>query len=391
MDLLNTFQQIYGVSEKPVQRFFSPGRINLIGEHIDYNGGYVLPVAINLGINGLMNLRDDNLICLKSMDFPNEVKVDLNKGVDYRKEDGWGNYAKGVIKFLLEDGFPLKGCNILIKGELPNGAGLSSSAALEVLIGFMLLSQNQTPEEIDRTYLALLGQRVENKFIGVNSGIMDQFVIANAKKDQALLLDTQSLTYEYIPCYLDGYSLIIMNTNKRRELSSSQYNQRRKECERALEKINQARGIKVDNLCQCNVKDLEFLDNEIELKRARHVITENQRVIQASKLLKNDDIEGFGSLLIQSHNSLKNDYEVTGFELDTIVGEALKIKGCVGARMTGAGFGGCAIALVRKSQVKTFKEEVSKNYYEKTKIEPSFYETTIEDGVKIFKNRENLS
>jgi len=386
MDLLNTFQKIYGVSKKPVQRFFSPGRINLIGEHIDYNGGYVLPVAINLGINGLMNLRDDNLIYLKSMNFPNEVKVDLNKGVDYRKEDGWGNYAKGVIKFLLEDGFPLKGCNILIKGELPNGAGLSSSAALEVLIGFMLLSQNQTPEEIDRTYLALLGQRVENKFIGVNSGIMDQFVIANAKKDQALLLDTQKLTYEYIPCYLDGYSLIIMNTNKRRELASSQYNQRRKECERALEKINQARGIKVDNLCQCNVKDLEFLDNEIELKRARHVITENQRVIQASKLLKNNDIKGFGSLLIQSHNSLKNDYEVTGFELDTIVDEALKIEGCVGARMTGAGFGGCAIALVEKSQIKTFKEQVSKNYYEKTKIEPSLYETTIEDGVKILKN-----
>ena len=386
MDLINTFQEIYGVSKNPIQRFFSPGRINLIGEHIDYNGGYVLPVAINLGINGLMNLRDDNLICLKSLDFPNEIKVDLNKEVDYRKEDGWGNYAKGVIKFLLEDGFPLKGCNILIKGELPNGAGLSSSAALEVLIGFMLLSQNQSAEEIDRTYLALLGQRVENKFIGVNSGIMDQFVISNAKKDQALLLDTQSLTYEYIPCHLDGYSLIIMNTNKRRELASSQYNQRRKECERALEKINQARGIKVDNLCQCNVKDLEFLDNEIELKRARHVITENQRVIQASKLLKNNDIKGFGSLLIQSHNSLKNDYEVTGFELDTIVDEALKIEGCVGARMTGAGFGGCAIALVEKSQIKTFKEQVSKNYYEKTKIEPSLYETTIEDGVKILKN-----
>jgi len=386
MDLLNTFQKIYGESEKPVHRFFSPGRINLIGEHIDYNGGYVLPVAINLGINGLMNLRNDNFIYLKSMDFPNEVKVDLNAGADYRKEDGWGNYAKGVIKFLLEDGFPLKGCNILIKGELPNGAGLSSSAALEVLIGFMLLSQNQIPEEIDRTYLALLGQRVENKFIGVNSGIMDQFVIANAKKDYALLLDTQNLTYEYIPCYLNGYSLIIMNTNKRRELASSQYNQRRKECENALEKINQSKETKVDNLCQCSVKDLKYLDNEIELKRARHVITENQRVIQASKLLKNNDIEGFGALLIQSHNSLKNDYEVTGFELDTIVDEALKIKGCVGARMTGAGFGGCAIALVEKSQVKTFKEQVFKNYYEKTKIEPSLYETTIEYGVKILKN-----
>ncbi len=386
MDLINTFQEIYGVSKNPIQRFFSPGRINLIGEHIDYNGGYVLPVAINLGINGLMNLRDDNLICLKSLDFPNEIKVDLNKEVDYRKEDGWGNYAKGVIKFLLEDGFPLKGCNILIKGELPNGAGLSSSAALEVLIGFMLLSQNQSAEEIDRTYLALLGQRVENKFIGVNSGIMDQFVISNAKKDQALLLDTQSLTYEYIPCHLDGYSLIIMNTNKRRELASSQYNQRRKECESALEKINQVRKTRAHNLCQCSVKDLEFLDNEIELKRARHVITENQRVIQASKLLKNNDIKGFGSLLIQSHNSLKNDYEVTGFELDTIVDEALKIEGCVGARMTGAGFGGCAIALVEKSQIKTFKEQVSKNYYEKTKIEPSLYETTIEDGVKILKN-----
>ncbi|KUK15636.1 galactokinase [Petrotoga olearia] len=386
MDLLNTFQKIYGESEKPVHRFFSPGRINLIGEHIDYNGGYVLPVAINLGINGLMNLRNDNFIYLKSMDFPNEVKVDLNAGADYRKEDGWGNYAKGVIKFLLEDGFPLKGCNILIKGELPNGAGLSSSAALEVLIGFMLLSQNQIPEEIDRTYLALLGQRVENKFIGVNSGIMDQFVIANAKKDQALLLDTQNLTYEYIPCYLNGYSLIIMNTNKRRELASSQYNQRRKECENALEKINQSKETKADNLCQCSVKDLKYLDNEIELKRARHVITENQRVIQASKLLKNNDIEGFGALLIQSHNSLKNDYEVTGFELDTIVDEALKIKGCVGARMTGAGFGGCAIALVEKSQAKAFKEQVFKNYYEKTKIEPSLYETTIEDGVKILKN-----
>ena len=382
MDLTTKFQNIYGKSEKTIYQFFSPGRINLIGEHIDYNGGYVLPGAINLGIYGFMSPRSDKKIHLKSLDFPNEVEVDLNHIIEYKHEDGWGNYAKGVIKFLLEDGYALKGSNILIKGDLPNGAGLSSSAALEVLIGYMLLFMIQKPEEIDKKYLALLGQRVENKFVGVNSGIMDQFTVANAKKDHALLLNTQHLSYEYIPCFLNGYSLVIMNTNKRRELASSNYNQRRQECENALETIKKAKNENINNLCQCTLDDLQYIKNEVEYKRAKHVITENQRVIKAANLLKNNDLKGFGELLVQSHNSLKYDYQVTGFELDTIVEEALKTPKCIGARMTGAGFGGCAIALVENNNVESFIKIVSKNYHEKTKLTPDFYITTLENGVR---------
>ena len=382
MDLLSIFHNIYGKSEKTIYQFFSPGRINLIGEHVDYNGGYVLPGAINLGIYGIMSPRNDTKIYLKSMDFPNEVEVDLNKAIEYKIEDGWGNYAKGVIKYLLEDGYSLKGCNVLIKGDLPNGAGLSSSAALEVLIGYMLLFLIQKPEEIDKKYLALLGQRVENKFIGVNSGIMDQFTVANAKKDHALLLNTQHLSSEYIPCYLNGYSLVIMNTNKRRELASSNYNQRRLECENALETIKKAKKAAINNLCECTLDDLKYIKNDVEYKRAKHVITENQRVIKAANLLKNNDLKGFGELLVQSHNSLKHDYEVTGFELDTIVEEALKIPNCLGARMTGAGFGGCAIALVEENIVDSFIKSVSKNYHQKTTLTPEFYITALEDGVR---------
>jgi len=386
MNLRNSFIETYGEVEKPIYSFFSPGRVNLIGEHIDYNGGYVLPVAINLGIYGVMSLRDDKIIRLKSMDFPNEVIIDLEKEIKYETKDGWGNYAKGVIKFLKEDGYSLKGCNILIKGNLPNGAGLSSSAALEVLIAYMLLYSILQPENINKKYIALLGQRVENKFVGVNSGIMDQFVVANSKKDHALLLDTQNLSYENIPCYLNGYTLIVMNTNKRRELASSEYNKRRKECENALETINKAKNNKVSNLCQFTLNDLKYLKDEIEIKRARHVITENQRVIKAVELLKKDNIKGFAELLIQSHNSLKYDYEVTGLELDTIVEESLKAKGCVGARMTGAGFGGCAIAIVEKNKVESFIQNVFAAYFNKTNIKASFYTTSIESGVRILEN-----
>ncbi|RAO99398.1 galactokinase [Petrotoga sp. 9PW.55.5.1] len=386
MNLRNSFIETYGEVEKPIYSFFSPGRVNLIGEHIDYNGGYVLPVAINLGIYGVMSLRDDKIIRLKSMDFSNEVIIDLEKEIKYEAKDGWGNYAKGVMKFLKEDGYSLKGCNILIKGNLPNGAGLSSSAALEVLIAYMLLYPILQPESINKKYIALLGQRVENKFIGVNSGIMDQFVVANSKKDHALLLDTQNLSYENIPCYLNGYILIVMNTNKRRELASSEYNKRRKECENALETINKAKNNKVSNLCQCTLDDLKYLKDEIEIKRARHVITENQRVIKAVELLKKDDIKGFAKLLIQSHDSLKYDYEVTGLELDTIVEESLKTQGCVGARMTGAGFGGCAIAVVEKNKVESFIQNVSAAYFNKTNIKASFYTTSIESGVRILEN-----
>ncbi|HOB16896.1 MAG TPA: galactokinase [Defluviitoga sp.] len=382
MNLTTKFQNIYGRTERTIYHFFSPGRINLIGEHIDYNGGYVLPGAINLGIYGAMSPRNDERIHLKSIDFSSELEVDLNKTIEYKSEDGWGNYAKGVIKFLLEDGYSLKGCNILIKGDLPHGAGLSSSAALEVLIGYMLLFLIQKPEEIDKKYLALLGQRVENKFIGVNSGIMDQFTVANAKKDHALLLNTQNLLYEHIPCYLNGYSLVIMNTNKRRELATSNYNQRRQECENALETIKKEKKENINNLCVCTLDDLKYIKNEIEYKRAKHVITENQRVIKAAELLKINDLKGFGELLVQSHNSLKYDYQVTGFELDTIVEEALKTPGCIGARMTGAGFGGCAIALVENNNVESFIKIVSKNYHEKTKLKPEFYVTTLENGVR---------
>ncbi|GFR34863.1 galactokinase [Thermobrachium celere] len=375
--LKDMFIQEYGEGE--VEVYFSPGRVNLIGEHIDYNGGYVFPGALTIGIYGMVREREDNIIRLRSKNANGEIIVNLQEDIRYDEKDDWGNYPKGVIKKIKELGYNVNGLDILFYSNLPDGAGLSSSAAIEVLTAYILLHKNKG-DDVDRVEIAKMCQEVENKFVGVNCGIMDQFAVALGRENNAILLDCASLYYEYVPFDLKDASLVIMNTNKRRELSESKYNERRAECDKALEIIRTHR--EVENLCQADVKDLDYIEDEVIKKRARHAITENIRVKDAVRVLREGDIEAFSKLLIESHKSLKDDYEVTGLHLDTIVEEALKVKGCLGARMTGAGFGGCAIAVVKNEVVDEFIKEVSKNYKEKTGIEAAFYVSKIGDGVK---------
>lgn len=383
IEMMDLFRKEYGNSDKEIYTFLSPGRVNLIGEHIDYNGGFVFPAALTVGIYGALTLRDDNIIRMRSKNVEGEVVINLDKELVYDKQDDWGNYPKGVIKELKDRGHKIGGMDILFYSNLPDGAGLSSSAALEVLMAYIILylENPEKCEEIDRVEVSRLCQKVENQFIGVNCGIMDQFAVCLGKKDNAILLDCNSLYYEYAPLKLGNYSLVIMNTNKRRELADSKYNERRGECEKALEIINSNKEEKIANLCAATVEEINSLiTDDIIRRRAIHVVTENERVKQSMKSLKNGDIKGFGELMTQSHISLENDYEVTGLHLDTLVHEALKIEGCIGARMTGAGFGGCAIALVDESKVDEFKEKVSENYEKVTGIRPLFYTSKLGEG-----------
>ncbi len=375
------FAQVYGADSRQVKCFFSPGRVNLIGEHIDYNGGYVFPAALTLGIYGVIRRRQDNLIMLTSKNAAPCVIVDTTKTIENCVADGWANYPKGVIKYLLEGGYTLPGCDILFSGNLPDGTGLSSSAALLVLTAFMLRTVSGDTR-IDRTELALFCQKIENEFIGVNCGIMDQFSVALGKKDCAILLDCQSLQYEYIPFALKNYSLVIMNTNKKRELADSKYNERRSECEQALRIIQHHKSIR--SLCQATLTDIEaYLSDDVLRRRARHVVSENNRVHAAVEFLGKDDLGSFAELMTQSHLSLKKDYEVTGYELDTIVDKALTAPGCIGARMTGAGFGGCAIALVETSLLAEFIAAVDVQYKAGTGKAAEFYVAGIADGVSL--------
>ncbi len=377
------FEKEYGEDNREIKTFLSPGRVNLIGEHIDYNGGFVFPGALTVGIYAAIALRDDNKIRMRSKNVAGEVVINLDEELAYKKEDDWGNYPKGVIKALKDLGHNVPGMDLVLYSNIPDGAGLSSSAALEVLMAYIILYL-ENPEQIDRVEVAKICQKVENEFVGVNCGIMDQFAVSVGKKDSAILLDCASLYYEYAPLNLGDYSLVIMSTNKRRELADSKYNERRAECEKALEIINSNKEEKLPNLCAATLNDIEsFITDETIKKRAIHVVTENERVKKSMEMLKANDIKAFGALMTASHLSLENDYEVTGLHLDTLVHEALKIEGCIGARMTGAGFGGCAIALVDNKKVDEFKEKVSIAYENVTGIKPSFYTSNIGEGTHI--------
>lgn len=379
-DLLKLFIAEYGNSSLPVYTFFAPGRVNLIGEYTDINGGYVFPASISLGIYAAVRLRSDNVICFKSLNAKNKVIINITQTLAYKEEDGWGNYPKGIVYYLLREGFELKGCDILFYGDLPDGAGLSSSASLLVLTAYLFRYINGE-REIDKLALASFCQTVENNFIKVNCGIMDQFSVANGKNNSAILLNCKSMKFKYIPFSLEKHSLVIMNTNKKRELTESKYNQRREECEQALAILRNHRPI--ENLCQASMNEvITYVKNDTLRRRATHVITENQRVLKAVKTLEQGNIDEFGDLMVQSHISLRKDYEVTGLELDCIVENSLKIPGCIGARMTGAGFGGCAIAVVENDSLKNFQTIVSNNYKKQIGLTPYFYVAGISDGVK---------
>jgi galactokinase len=379
-ELKKEFVKLYGEGE--IREFNSPGRVNLIGEHIDYNGGYVFPCALEFGTYACVRERKDNVVNFASTNFDLKVSVGL-ENIEYKEEDDWANYPKGVIKVMMERGYNVSGMDILISGNIPNGAGLSSSASLEVLIA-VIVNNIFNDGKIDKVELVKISQKAENTFVGVNCGIMDQFAVGMGKANKAILLDCNTLNYSYAEVELGDYSLVIMNTNKRRALNESKYNERRAECEEALEAINKKR--KVNALCELTSEEYNSLESLIEKdnvrKRARHAVNENERVKKAFNCLNEGKLQEFGNLLVQSHNSLRDLYEVTGIELDTLVAESLKAPGCIGARMTGAGFGGCAIALVNKSYIHEFASKVKESYANAIGYEPSFYFSGIGEGTE---------
>lgn len=380
-DLLAKFREYFGENDKRISEYFSPGRVNLIGEHIDYNGGFVFPAALTLGITALVRAREDKKIILRSLKLAGEVVIDLDMPLEYAAADGWGNYPKGVIKWLAEQReIKIRGCEILFYSTIPDGGGLSSSAALETLMYYIVCDMAGIP--VDGVEMAKDCKTVENTFMKVNCGIMDQFAVAMGRTDRAILLDCSTLDYHYAPLTLGDYSLVIMNTNKRRELADSKYNERRAECDAALELIR-SKDTTIVNLCQATPDlVLKSITDPTLRKRALHAVSENIRVLDAVEALKANDLKRFGDLLNASHQSLKDYYCVTGVELDTIVEEALNRSECIGARMTGAGFGGCAIALVKTSAVSEFVKSVGAHYQERTGLSADFYVSAIGAGTR---------
>ena len=381
--LRSNFATIFGAEAD--HTFFSPGRINLIGEHTDYNGGHVFPAAISLGTYGAARKRDDNLLRFYSANFEDKEIIEVPlENLRFEKEHNWTNYPKGVLHFLQKAGYVIdKGMDIYVSGNIPNGSGLSSSASLELLTG--IIAEKLFDLKLGRLDLVKIGKQTENEFIGVNSGIMDQFAIGMGADQRAIYLDTNTLEYDLVPLDLKDNVVVIMNTNKRRELADSKYNERRAECEKAVEELKQK--LSIATLGELNEWDFDeysyLIQDENRLKRARHAVLENQRTLQAQATLQAGNLEKFGRLMNASHVSLEHDYEVTGLELDTLVHTAWEQEGVLGARMTGAGFGGCAIALVRKDAVETFQKNVGQKYEEVVGYAPSFYVAEIAGGSRV--------
>lgn len=382
-ELLKKFEEIFG-EEGEIKSYFAPGRVNLIGEHTDYNGGHVFPCALTIGTYAIARKRQDNKLRFYSMNF--EMLGVLESSLDdlvFGKEADWTNYPKGVIWAFIEKGYPVQnGFDLLLYGNIPNGSGLSSSASVEVVTGYML--KDMLGFTLSMVDIALIGQYSENHFNGVNCGIMDQFSIAMGKKDNAIFLDTSDLSYEYAPIKLENSKIVITSSNKKRGLGDSKYNERRSECETALEEIQKVKNIKT--LGDLSEEEFEVLQmaikDPIRKKRAKHAVYENQRTKKAVNALKENEIELFGRLMNESHISLRDDYEVTGVELDTLVEVAWEQEGVIGSRMTGAGFGGCTVSIVKSDKVDHFIEQVGKKYKEKIGYEADFYVVDIGDGAR---------
>lgn len=381
-DLKKDFIDILGDKEG-IYSFFAPGRVNLIGEHTDYNGGHVFPCALSFGTYAIVHKRRDSRLRLFSKNFQDLgiIEGDISN-LSYNRDDDWANYPKGVIKIFKDAGYSIDtGLDILFYGNIPNGAGLSSSASIELVTSVIL--NDLFNLNIDMLEMVKLSQRAENKFIGVNCGIMDQFACGMGKKDHAILLNTNTLEYRYAPIELEEITIIIANTNKRRGLADSKYNERRSQCENALKGLQ--KKLKISSLGDLSEEEFEknkdLIKDDIERKRAKHAVYENQRTIKAVKALDAGNIELFGELMNQSHISLRDDYEVTGAELDALVEAAWK-NNAIGSRMTGAGFGGCAVSLVYQNQAEEFIEKVGKEYKERIGYEADFYKVEIGDGAR---------
>ncbi len=376
------FQEVFGAPAE--KQFFAPGRVNLIGEHTDYNGGNVFPCAIDKGTYGLVKKRNDRKFRMYSENFADlgVMEFTLDELTNDKKHD-WANYPKGVIKMFLEAGQKIdSGFDILFSGNIPNGAGLSSSASIEMLTAIVL--KDLFHLSIDPVEMAQLGKKTENLFIGVNSGIMDQFAVAMGKKDNAILLDCNTLKYDYVPVVLKDEVIVIANTNKRRGLADSKYNERRAECDEALAELQTKLPIKA--LGELSIEQFEankdLIKSPIRQKRAKHAVYENQRTLKAQKELSAGNLAEFGKLMNQSHISLRDDYEVTGVELDTLAALAWEQPGVVGSRMTGAGFGGCTVSIVKKDKVDDFIKNVGEAYKNKIGYAADFYIASVSDGAK---------
>ena len=380
--LFDMFAELFGDSEG-ARFYFSPGRVNLIGEHTDYNGGHVFPCALTLGTYGAARKREDNKIHFYSMNLDSFDVVEASlDDLTNKKEYNWANYPLGVVWAFKEKGHTItSGFDMVIWGNIPNGSGLSSSASLEVLTGVILTDLFEI-KDLSMTDLALIGQYSENNFNGCNCGIMDQFAVAMGKKDHAIFLDTSDLSYEYAPCILDGAKIVITNSKVKHSLVDSAYNDRRNECAAALKALQSELDIQA--LGDLTPEEFEahksLIKDEIQLQRAKHAVYENQRTIDAVTALKAGDIESFGKLMNQSHISLRDDYDVSCEEIDILVDLAWKIPGVLGSRITGGGFGGCTVSIVKDESVDTFIETIGKTYLEKVGHEAEFYTVDIGDG-----------
>ncbi|MGP0577087.1 galactokinase [Paenibacillus peoriae] len=388
-ELKKHFIEKYGESSNELRIFHAPGRVNLIGEHIDYNGGYVLPAALEFGTTLILRARNDDEIHFASTNLSYEVSIPRGE-IGKNKTDEWVDYPVGVLVELAEKGVhPSNGYDLLYHGEIPNGAGLSSSASIEVVTGYAFLTIEK--QETDTVEIALLSQRAENNYVGVNCGIMDQFAVANGAADHAILLMCDTLEYRKVPFRTGAYKLVIGNTNKRRGLVDSAYNERRSQCAEALS-ILQQQEPSLEYLAQLDEARFGELQHHIAdqtvRRRAQHVVEENARVLASVDALAANELAAFGQLMNASHDSLRDLYEVSCTELDIMVEEARRIPGTLGARMTGAGFGGCTVSLVHEDDVERFVKEVGEAYQTRTGLEASFYVCKAGDGVKELKEDE---
>ena len=382
-ELIREFVALYGGKESDVFVFSAPARVNLIGEHIDYNGGFVLPTALDMYITMAIRKRKDGKVIFRDLNFPEIAESSIHGEIIQNNEIQWVNYPLGVLKIMRDKGYKIEsGFEVLFFSEIPAGAGVSSSAAFEVVFAYGLSEIFKLG--ISKKNIAILCQKAENEFVKVPCGIMDQFAISMGEKGKAILLNCETLEYKYIPLSLGDYALVLTNTNKVRKHSESRYIERRLESQEGLKEIQ--KYINVPNLCSINFEQFKKIKDHIHnatiRKRIRHVITENERVKKAAEALEKKDLKTFGKLMESSHSSLRDDYEVTGIELDTLFEKARKFNGCIGTRMTGGGFGGCTISIVHKDKVEDFKEVVGKAYKEETGLTATFYVCNTGEGVK---------
>lgn len=379
--VLQKFKEIYG-DAAGANVYFAPGRVNMIGEHTDYNGGHVFPCALTIGTYAAVQKRADRKLRFYSMNFESLGIIESSLD-DLTPSDaaGWTNYPKGVMWAFAGRGMQMDcGLDVVLYGNIPNGSGLSSSASLEVLTGYYL--KDLYGFDVTNIDLAKIGQYSENNFNGMNCGIMDQFASAMGKKDHAIFLDTADLSYQYAPLVLDGAKIVVTNSNVKHSLVNSEYNVRRSECEKALAELQTV--VEIAGLGDLSEEEFEAnksaIKDEVRVRRAKHAVYENQRTIRAVEALKQNDLKLFGELMNASHVSLRDDYQVSCEEIDVLVEEAWKVEGVIGSRITGGGFGGCTVSIVKDEALEAFQEKVGAAYKERVGKTADFYVVEIGDG-----------